>query len=245
MTVDQYPHLLSPLEVGPLRAAQPRGLDLAPDQPGPRPPAHPRSARLPRGPGARRRRRDLPRGHRGPRQRSAHRPHDRRLPGRDRARLPRARRPDPRARLPPVGAAVSRRPRADLELAQGPGGGAVGDPEPAFQERAAGADRPRDPSPDRRLRDRRPLRRRGRGGRGRGLDLPRLSPGPVPVGAVQPPWRWLRRFAAGPAALLARGPAGGARAGRRSDGRRRAAVGRRAGPRRARFGGRGRDRRWP
>ena len=68
-----YPHLLSPVEVGPADAAQPGRLDLASDRPRPRPPPHRRPARLPRGARPRRRRGDLPRGDRRRPQRPAHR----------------------------------------------------------------------------------------------------------------------------------------------------------------------------
>ena len=124
----------------PGHAAQPRRLDLASDEPRPRPPPHRRPHRLPRGAGPRRGGRDLPRGDRHRSHRPAHRPHHRRLPA--------------RRSCPPTAASadavhahgtkllvqfnhggreqISASPRA-------PDGGALGHPQPALQDRAARA----------------------------------------------------------------------------------------------------------
>ena len=91
-----FPALLAPIAIGPVEPAQPRRLDLAPDEPRPRSPPHRRPHRLPRGPRPRRGGRDLPGGDGRPPHRAADRAHDRRLPAGDRARLPAPRRRGPR-----------------------------------------------------------------------------------------------------------------------------------------------------
>ena len=70
------------------RDREPDRLDRASDDSRPRPSSDRRLRRLPRGARARRRRPDRPRGDRDPRVRAAHVAHARRLPARDRRRVP-------------------------------------------------------------------------------------------------------------------------------------------------------------
>ena len=177
---------MAPIALGPVAAAQPRRLDLAPDEPRPRPPAHRRPRRLPRGAG----------------------------PGRGRARSS-SRRPPPTPRgcspptpsagfLPEVVPAYRRLPTRSTptapscfvqfnhggreQISASPTrahGGAVGHPQPALQVRAARAHRtPRSHE----LIEGYAIsaRHAAQGGarRRRAVDLARLPARPVPLAAV-------------------------------------------------------------
>ena len=190
--MSEYATLLSPVSIGPVPGPQPRRLELAPDEPGTRPPPHRRPARLSPGASARRRRRDLHRGDGRSPDRTPDRTHDRRLPARGRARLPPPQRCGPRRGRQDVRAAVPRRAGADRLLPQAAGGRAVGRAQPALQVRAAGADRTRDLRADRRVRRLRAPCRRRRPRRRGDFDGARLPPRPVLLGAQQPPHRPVR-----------------------------------------------------